>query len=308
MKLVINSEYVALDEVSATMSIQDIARQFTLVDISSTQKYFKGDVVEIYDNSDVLQIKAEIEYVKATGDDKTSEFIYAGRNNAKYIVDCYADKTIQFTENQKLNTVLDEIAKGFGLKITGDAQLPKNEIKTILIGDNIGEAFVEIVHSAGQIITSDAIGNIVIQDKADVEKDIIFEYGKNVRKRNFIEDTTEVYDKYVVVSQSNYLIKQSQDANVQGSYGSGKFVKVMLSKHTLTETECEKLAEIEFKKDTKNSFDYSIVTDETDLILNAKYTVIDKAIGLNEVMKLRTIEMTKSTKIDEVRIYLEKIL
>ena len=44
MKLVINSEYVALDEVSATMSIQDIARQFTLVDISSTQKYFKGDV------------------------------------------------------------------------------------------------------------------------------------------------------------------------------------------------------------------------------------------------------------------------
>lgn len=308
MKVLVNSKYVSIDEVSATLSIQDIARQFTFIDVSSKQNYFKGDVVEIYDDNNTLQIKAEIEYVKATGKDTKSEFVYAGRNNAKYIIDCYSDKTIQFTENQKLNTVLDEIAKGFGLKVTGDAQLPTDEIKTILIGDNIGDAFTEIVHSAGQIITSDAVGNIIIQESSDVEKDIIFKYGKNIRERIFIENTTEVYDKYVVVSQSNYLIQQSQDVNVQGVYGSGKFVKVMQSVHTLTQTECEKIAEQEYKKDSKNAFDYSIITDEKDLVLNATYTVVDEAIGLNEKMKLRTIEMVKSTKTDEVRIYMEKIL
>ena len=133
MQVLINNKNTKFDEMQVKISINEVTRQFVFVDISNTQNYKKGDKVEILDDNDVLLIKAEIEYIKATGNETTSEFAYAGRNNARFIVDCYADKTIQFSEQQKINSVLSEIASKFGLKIDGDAQLPKDEIKTILM-------------------------------------------------------------------------------------------------------------------------------------------------------------------------------
>lgn len=308
MQVIINNKNVMLDNVQVTTSINDITRQFTIKDISNIQNYKKQQQVEIYDDNDILLIKAEVEYIEAVGNETTSEFIYAGRNDARFIVDCYADKTIQFTEKQKLNTVLSEVASKFGLKITGDAELPADEIKTILIGDKFGEAFLEITQSAGQIITSDAEGNLLIDFEATDESDTILEYGINIRKRNFKNDTTEMYDKYVVVSQSNYLIQQEQQVDVQGSYGDGKFIKVLVSKHTLTAKECEQIAEIEYKKDARKSFDYSIVVDEDDLKLNTKYFIRDTAVGIDEMMNLKTIEIDKSSTKDEMRCYFERIL
>jgi len=308
MQVIINSENVMLDNIQVNMSINDVTRQFTVQDISNTQKYFKGDIVEIYDDKDVLLIKAEIEYIEAIGNDSKSEYIYAGRNNARFIVDSYADKTIQFAEKQKLNSVLSKIASDFGLKVVGDAQLPINAIKTILIGEQYGEEFVEIAQSAGQLITSDAEGNILIEFEAKNESKIVLEYGVNIRKRNFIEDTTGLYDKYTVVSQSNYLINQQQDTNIQGSYGGGKFTKVIVSEHTLTQNECEKLAEIEYKKDVRKTFDYSVAVDEQDLKINTKYFVKDLSVGINEMMNLKAINIEKSKEVSEMRAYFEKIL
>ena len=160
MQILVNGTETTFNEVEAVASINEVARQFTLVEISKTQNYNVGDSVEVYDDNGTLFIKAEIEYIEAHIDDNTSEFIYAGRNNAKYIVDCYASKTTQFSQGQKINTVLSEIATQFGVKVIGDAQLPQEDIKTILIGEKIIDAFLEIAQIAGKIITSDADGNL----------------------------------------------------------------------------------------------------------------------------------------------------
>jgi len=308
MRVVINSENVILDEIQVTVSINEVTRQFTLKDISSTQKYFKGDIVEIYDDKDVLIIEAEIEYISAIGSKEESVFVYAGRNNAKFLVDSYADKTIQITENQNVNSVIKNIVSKYGLTISGDAKLPKDEIKTILIGDNIGMAILEIVHSAGKIITSDAKGNLLIEFEAQESTGKELEYGINIRERNYINNSTNVYDKYVVVSQSNYLIKQEQEVNIQGIYGDGNRAKVMLSKHTLTEEECRKLAEIEYKKDVRKSIEYSVIVDDADLELNKKYSIKDDAIGLDEEMNLKAIEITMSSDTKEVRAFFERVV
>jgi len=308
MKVIINSENTLLDEIQTTASINEVTRQFTLKDISNTQKYFKGDIVEIYDDKDILIIEAEIEYIGATGNKETSEFVYAGRNNAKYIVDSYADKTIQITENQNVNSVIKDLVSEYGLEINGDAKLPTDEIKTILIGDNIGIAILEIVQSAGKIITSDEKGNLLIEFEAKESSKKELEYGVNIRERSYINNSTDVYDKYVVVSQSNYIVKQEQEVNVQGIYGDGKRTKVILSTHTLTEAECRKLAEIEYKKDVRKSIEYSVIVDDADLELNKKYSIKDEAIELDEEMNLKAIEIRMSADTDEVRAFFERIV
>lgn len=95
--------------------------------------------------------------------------------------------------------------------------------------------------------------------------------------------------------------------NIQGSYGSGKFTKVILSKHTLTQEECEKLAEVEYKKDRRRGYDYSVIVD-LELELNKKYLVKDDAIGLNEEMSLKRLDIVKSTDRNETRAYFEKVI
>ena len=141
MKVLVNGLEKKFNEIETLEDIGSVARQFTLVEIAQKQNLLIDDVIEIYDDFGKLVIKGEVEYIEANLDDKTSEFVYAGRNKAKYIVDCYADKTTQFSQGQKINTVLSEIAKGFDLEVVGDAEMPKQDMKTILIGDKIIDAF-----------------------------------------------------------------------------------------------------------------------------------------------------------------------
>src|SRR5574343_529798 len=139
MKVLVNGIEKKFNEIETFEDIGSVARQFTIVEKAEKQNHKKD----------------EIEYIEASLDDKTSEFVYAGRNKAKYIVDCYADKTTQFSNGQKINTVLSEIASSFGIQVIGDAEMPKQDMKTILIGDKIIDAFLEIANSTGKIITSD---------------------------------------------------------------------------------------------------------------------------------------------------------
>lgn len=307
MKILINSKISQVDEIYVKTAISSVTRQFNFKDISNIQKYKQGDIVEIYDDNDELLIKAEIEYVKAIANDRQSEFIYAGRNNAKLIVDSFMDKTVQFTEKQKLNSVLSEIAGQFGLSIKGDAQLPQENIKTILVGDNIGKALLEITYSAGQILTSDAEGNLIIEFEAKNDAEKVLEYGKNIRERVFVDDKSNVYDVYVYVSQSNYLINQQQDVYVNGKFGSGKKKYVYVSEHNLNSNECEKIAEIHKKKDIRKSFVYSVVVDDS-LKLNTKYYIKDEAVMLNEKMNLKMLEYIKTAGRKETRATFEKVI
>lgn len=296
MKVLVNSLEVLFDEVEAIASISGIARQFTLVDVSDKQNLFKGDIIEIYDDNDILFIKADIEYIEADGSNEESEFVYAGRNKAKYIVDCYADKTTQFSHSQKINTVLSEIATPFGIKVKGDAQMPQEDIKTILIGEKIANAFLEIAQSVGKIITSDAKGNLLIEFEAKEESETVLEYGTNIKSRKFIEDETQLFDKYTIVAQSNYLVAQQQEVFNSGTFGAGKSHKVKVVKNTLTIKECEQLAEIEYRKHIRKSTSYTAKVDDVDLSINTKYYVKDETLGINEKMNCKTIKLFKSSK------------
>jgi len=308
MQVIVNGLEVDFNEVEAIADISTIARQFTLVEVSDRQNYFKGDKVEIYDDNGILFIKAEIEYIESDISDDKSEFIYAGRNNAKYIVDCYADKTTQFTQNQKASTVLGEIATQFGLKIIGDAQLPQQEIKTIVIGEKIIDAFLEIAGSAEKIIISDAEGNLQIEFQGTEYGDSILEFGVNIDSRNLKDDTTKIWDKYTIIAQSNYLIEQNQDVFVNGSYGAGMFHKVKVVKHTLTSSECERLAEFEYKKDVRKSFTYTARLKNVYVDLNNKYLVKDEPLGIDEYLNSKTIKLVKSSSDQYTEVIFEKVV
>lgn len=303
MRIVINGNDVMVGWCEVRVSLDSLTRQFTIKNTEDKQSFFPGHEVEIYNNSDTLLIKGNIEYV---GVEQERKYSYAGRNNAKYIVDCYADKTIQFSEGQTVQTVLEEVARNFDLKVFGEARMPKDAIKTILIGDNFGESFMKIAKSSGQVLTSDALGNIEIEKKPS-EGAEIFLYGKNIRSRTFKADTTNEYDRYVVVGQSNYLTKQSQEVNVQGEFGKGKFVKVIRSEDNLTEKECQKLAEKEYYKDRRKSVEYSVEVDNDIFVdVNTKYMVTDKVAGINMMMKVKSYVATLDSSTDKLVVTFEK--
>lgn len=308
MKILINGIEYKFNEVETLEDVGSVARQFTLVEKSEKQNFNIDDVVEIYDDFEKLIIKASIEYIEANLDDKTSEFVYAGRNDAKFIVDCYADKTTQFSQGQKINTVLSEIATPFGLQVVGDAQLPQQDIKTILIGDKIIDAFLEIAESAGKILTSDAQGNILIEFEAKNISDKILQFGTNIVKRKFINDTTQIYDKYTTVSQSNYLVKQQQDVFVKGEYGSGKFTKVKVVKNCLTTQECENVSQIDYKKDIRKTFKYIATINNIQLETNTQYFIKDAQLNINEQMNCKTIQHIKKEDTKETIAIFEKVL
>ena len=301
MKIVVNGFDVIVKWAEVDAGIDKMTRQFTLKNTENEQSFFIGDSVEIYNDVGILMIKGEIEYL--TINDK--DYTYAGRNNAKYIVDCFADKTIQFSERQTVNSVLEEVASWFDLEVNGNAKMPVESINTILIGDKIGEALMNIAKSSGQIITSDAQGNLDIESKPR-DGEFLLEYGKNIRSRKFKSDTTNEYDRYIVVSQSNYLTSKNQDVNVQGVFGSGKFVKVMRSEDNLTIQECEKLAEVEYWKDRRRSVDYSVEMDsDIDIRLNHQYMITDSFANISKKMNVKRIVATTGKMVDKLTITFE---
>lgn len=308
MQVLINGVEHKFNEVETLEDVGSVARQFTIVEKSEKQNFKIDDIVEIFDDFGKIIIKASIEYIEANIDDKTSEFVYAGRNDAKFIIDCYADKTTQFSQGQKINTVLSEITTPFGLKVVGDAQLPQQDIKTILIGDKIIDAFLEIAEVAGKILTSDAQGNILIEFDAKNKSEKVLQYGTNIVKRKFINDTTQIYDKYTTVSQSNYLVKQQQDVFVKGEYGVGKFTKVKVAKNCLGVQECENISKIGYKKDARKTFKYVATINNVKVETNTKYFIKDEQLGINEQMNCKTIQHIQKEDLKETIATFEKVI
>lgn len=308
MKVLVNGIEKKFNEIETFEDIGSVARQFTIVEKAEKQNHKKDDVVEIYDDFNKLVIKGEIEYIEANLDDKTSEFVYAGRNKAKYIVDCYADKTTQFSQGQKINTVLSEIASQFGIQVIGDAEMPKQDMKTILIGDKIIDAFLEIANSVGKIITSDAVGNLLVEFEAKDKSDKILEFGTNILKRKFINDTTKVYDKYLTVAQSNYLAEQTQDVYVKGAYGNGKFVKTTVLQNCLTTQECENISKIQYKKDMRKSYTYTATINTVEIDVNTQYYIKDAQLGIDEQMNCKSlINVLKQDTKESIAVF-EKVI
>lgn len=304
MKVVVNGVNSSVGRVEVEVSIDELTRQFTIRNTEDLPSFYLDDEVEIYNSVGVLLIKGVIEYIAV---EQERDYIYAGRNNAKYIVDCYADKTIQFSESQTVQTVLEEIAGRFDLKVIGQAKMPSNSIKTILVGDNFGKSLMKMARSSGQVLTSDAEGNIEIeQEPSDGVGSFV--YGENIRSRAFKSDITIEYDKYLVVSQSNYLTNQSQEVDVRGEFGSGKFVKVICSEDNLTIKECEELAEKEYWKDRRKSIEYVAEIDSHVFVdVNTKYAVIDKLININAIMNVKKYVAILDANTDKLIVTFENI-
>lgn len=309
MRVVVNGMDTPVQWAEVDVSLDKLTRQFTIRNTENSQTIFKGDEVEMYSNSGVLLIKGAVEYIELGSE---REFSYAGRNNAKYIVDCYADKTIQFSESQTVQSVLEEVAGWFGLKVTGTAKMPEEAVEKILIGDELGVSFLDIAKNAGQVLTSDAEGNIVIESES-VKGEAEFVYGENIRGRSFKVNTTNEYDRYLVVSQTNKDKgkakgkKQEQDVDVQGEYGSGMFVKVIRSEDNLTASECEELAKKEYEKDRRRSIEYEVEVDsEIEVDINHEYLVTDTVAGVETYMNVKQFIVTLDEDTDKMQVVFEQ--
>ena len=132
MIVVVNGEEVNFKSVTVDVNKDEITRQFCIINNEEKPSFFKGDIVQIFNNNRTLLIEGDIEYVKMKGE--TSKH-YTGRNRAKYLVDCYSEETIQFSEALTVQTVLEEITSKFGLKVIGDAEMPKETLPKIEIGE-----------------------------------------------------------------------------------------------------------------------------------------------------------------------------
>lgn len=286
MKIIADGKNILVGRARVDISINTITRQFTISNKESEQSLFIGQDVEIFNDQGNLLIKGEIEYFSVNG----YTFEYAGRNAAKYIVDCHSDKTIQFSESQDVQAVLEEVAGKFGLEVIGTARMPENSSQTILIGELLGEAFIKVAKSTGQIITSDATGNIVLlPEPAASTLELV--YGENIRERTYVHNTTQEYDRYLVVCQS------FEEPEIMGEYGSGDFVKVMVMEDDLTEVECENLAKNEFFKDRRKSVIYAAEVDETlNLDVNVTHKITDKVSGIASVMNVKELIYTMDSK------------
>lgn len=303
MRAVVNGNYVQLSFIEVKVSIDQLTRQFTLKDTGDSAKFSMGDDVSIYDGDELL-VSGVIEYI---GIEQERTFVYAGRNATRYIVDSYAESTTQFSEGQSLNDVLTPIANKFGIRVKGNAAMPNDVKNTILVGDSLGKVFMSLAKYSSVILTSDAEGAIHIEESSP-HGDIELEYGRNVRKREYHEDTTLGHDRYVVVSQSNYLVTSSQDVDVRGSFGSGKSLKVIRANSNLSVSDCGALAKTEYGKDRRKSLTYKVEVDRSlGIQVNHVYSVIDKVADINYRMRAKEVIMTLDAKTDRSTVTLEKV-
>jgi prophage tail gpP-like protein len=294
MKVLINNLEKSFNFVEVKASIDELCRQFTLIDVSTTLNHNIGDNVKVYDSYGVLFIDADIEYINTNKNDKQSNFIYAGRNKTKYLVDSTANRTIQFSQGQNITQVLSEIANEYQIKVTGNTTLPTQEIKTILAGNNLILEFIEIANMAGKIIVSDAVGNIDIQLQSKEKVDKTLTFGVNIEQSNFTHDITQIFDEYRIITQSNYLAKQEQFTNINGVYGSGKRKKTKVLSNCLTQSEADEIAKYEFLKDYRKTLEYTARIN-TQIELNKLYYIKDDSCNINESMNCKTITLLRES-------------
>jgi len=185
--------------------------------------------------------------------------------------------------------------------------MPKDIKNTILVGDNLGKAFMNLAKYSAVILTSDARGDIYIEEGSP-EGGAKLEYGENIRKREYKQDTTLSYDRYIVVSQSNYIMNPKQDVNVKGSFGTGKSVKVIRANSNLTIRECNALAEREYKKDRRKSLIYRVDVDRSlGVQVNHVYSIIDKVANINYRMRAKEVVLTIDAKTDKTIATFERL-
>ena len=293
MKIIVDAQNVNVQWAQVDLSVNHITRQFTLREIADFASFETGSEVQIYTDNDQILIDGVIEYTQTEAE---REYVYAGRNKSRYLADCYAEETIQFSASQPMESVIGAIASKYGISITGCGASPKSSSKTMLIGDRIGKVVLDAAFAAGKIVLSDAEGNISIEEASE-EGDIELSYGVNIRSRSHKHDHTQEYDKYIIVAQSNYLSTGQQDANVIGSYGKGLKSKVILSPESLSVAECELIAKAEYNKDRRQAFSYLVVLDsDLQIELGKSYKVTDSQIGISEMLSVQSISHIHSTE------------
>lgn len=305
MRVVVKGVNAQLAFINVVLSIDKLTRQYTIKETTDTSSFSIGDSVSIYDDDEILLIKGDIEYLSVEDERR---FVYAGRNDAKYIVDSYAERTVQFSKSQSVQSVLSTLASSSGVNVSGPGFMPKDTIKTVLVGANLGDEFMSIAKSTGNVLTSDAVGDIHIEHDGETG-DANLVYGENIRSRVYKHDTTKEYDRYKVVSQSNFLTSQEQLSDVWGEYGSGSSVRVIRSSDNLTAQECAALAKKLFNLDRRKSLYYQVEVDRSlGLEINKIYPVLDSVVGINETMRVKELKFTIEDGADVVLATLERAI
>ena len=293
MQVIVNGMLVGVDEVTITADIENLARQFSFVDVAETARYSKKSSVVIIGDTGLL-ITGMIEHIHATAGEDESTFTYSGRNYALYAVDGYVPKTHQFPKNTKLLTVLNKLLEPFPISAYGlDVKLPKDAQHKVVMGDKVADDMVEVAKKCGRILISDEFGNIKVTKVGDGFGGKPMVMGINLDGRQYVENDTTVYDKYTVIAQGSRKDGKGK-SHVQGSVGGGILEKIIRADHPMTSKECKKMAGEEMAKDLRKSFHYQVTLKTDFLQLNKLYPIVDATLGSLGVLNLKSYTYTKS--------------
>lgn len=287
MTVIVKNREISVQYAEVSGTINEITRGFIISKTEAKPSLSIGDNVKIK-HSNTMLLEGDIERIEVGAREGRKEVIYSGRNYARNLVESESESTIQFVSNLSISNVFGRIANDLGLKILGTFRLPSSVYPVIHAGSSYGKALMDIAWMSGQLVTSDAHGNIVILSDPKKDMTLSFEDGVNIRDRVYKSSKASMGDMYVVLSQSNPLFHSEQDVSVRGEYGSGKIRKVRLANTMLKKNECDKLAKVEYLKAKKRSFKYSIEVDiDTPIVLNTLYKVKDSFVGLEGTLNLK---------------------
>jgi hypothetical protein len=171
---------------------------------------------------------------------------------------------------------------------------------------------MKLAKYSGVILTSDAIGGLHIEEPSLVGEARL-KYGDNIRKREYREDATIIYDSYVFVSQNSYRKNGGLDVNVRGSFSAhdeykSKTIKVVRANSNLTVHDCNVLAESEHKKDMRKSLFYKVEVDRSlGIQVNHVYSVIDDVANIDYRMRAKEVVLTLDSNTDKSTVTFERI-
>ncbi len=309
MDIISDGKEYSVESVMVDININLLTRHFIIKNQSEHPIFQNQDRIKIY-HKNKLVINGIVEYINLT--EKTNVFIYMGRNDAGVLLNSSAIKTYQFTQNQDLKAVLEEIVSPFDIKVEGSGFIPLNSQKVIEVGNNIGSMIALLANNSGQRITSDANGSLVIlEDSIDLGANL--EYGENVISRSFTMDSSDIASNYMVTSQSDIMLDNENDpslknkkVDIKANYGEGAFAKVFKSPYSLNENECQKLSEFLLKRDLRENITYIANIDPSyDFDLNSLISVKDNGLGINQKMRAFSKKITFSKRNYRVSIGLQ---
>ena len=290
MILIINKKECEYNELNLDISINNICRKFIYTDIDNSKRFNNNDKVVIKSYKGITLFEGIIEQIYV----ENKKYIYVGRNRTRLLSDNYTSDVINFN-NSTFNSLLSKLIKS-DIKInvkTGSILIPTEINRIIPIATNIGSYIMNLAKELGVIILNDSYGNISIEKEPYYNKEITFEYGYNIDSREYVNNNSLIYDKYMCISQDNFL--DGEGIYNKHILGAGDKIKVIDLGYGYSENHCKKMCEIEKIRDMRSALSYIMsIAGVVDVKINNKYSIKDDNLNINEALRVKRVNYISS--------------